>query len=180
MGYVELDMTEIRQTLRKTQKKNISPSTFIAGLDREHPVRRMLSLIEAPANLQSVDLVLAGVEFLKPHFQDMATAEIEYLREIDSAFLSKLTLGAEFLRSSINSNELDYHTHKGDAPFRGVTDEYPLYTLLGQVGQNIDRLNNDATKSIAYLIAVCRQLNSMPRVGRDYKSATHSALLPCA
>ena len=176
MGYVELDMTEIRQTLRKTQKKNISPSTFIAGLDREHPVRRMLSLIEAPANLQSVDLVLAGVEFLKPHFQDMATAEIEYLREIDSAFLSKLTLGAEFLRSSINSNELDYHTHKGDAPFRGVTDEYPLYTLLGQVGQNIDRLNNDATKSIAYLIAVCRQLNSMPRVGRDYKSATHSAL----
>ena len=113
MGYVELDMTEIRQTLRKTQKKNISPSTFIAGLDREHPVRRMLSLIEAPANLQSVDLVLAGVEFLKPHFQDMATAEIEYLREIDSAFLSKLTLGAEFLRSSINSNELDYHTQRG-------------------------------------------------------------------
>ncbi len=169
-------MTEIRQTLRKTRKKTMSPSSFIVGLDREHPVRRMLRLIEAPANLQSVDLVLAGVELLKPHLQDIAAAEIEYLREIDSAFLSKLTLGAEFLRSSINSNELDYHTHKGDAPFRGVTDEYPLYTLLGQVGQNIDRLSNDAFKSIAYVIAVCRQLNTMPRVGRDYKSATHSAL----
>lgn len=169
-------MTEIKQTIHRSKKKKASPSTLIARLNADHCGKKVIRLIEAPHSLQGIDIVTTGCDYLTPQFEAIHAANILHLSTIDSEFIDTLKSGASFLRSSIENEQLDYYTCSGTNPFRGVTDNHPLYTLIGHAAQSIDHPTDTTLKTIAYVIAICRQLNSKSRATLNYDSATNAAL----